>query len=378
VHNSHIRFMPALAVLLALSCACKTERPLAEGVELDKIKLPPGFEVSLYSNRVPGARAMALGDKGTLFVGTRREGRVYAVLGHDRNEEGDRVLVVAQGLFLPNGVAFRDGSLYVAEAFRVLRYDNIETRLDHPPPPVVINDSFPHESPGEEGHLWKFIRFGPDGKLYVSVGAPCDTCEPNDERSATIMRMNADGSGLEVFARGIRSSVGFDWDPTTSELWFTENGPDKFGQNIPPDELNRAPYKGLDFGFPSCFGSIPDPIFAGNRTCREFASQEVELGPHVAPLGLAFYTGKMFPEEYRNQIFVAEHGSANRTIPIGYRLTLVRVENDRPIEQKVFAEGWLQGDRAWGRPVDVLVRNDGALLVSDDKAGAIYRISYQK
>jgi glucose/arabinose dehydrogenase len=378
VPNSHLRFMLALAVVLVLPCACRTKRPHPEGVQLEKIKLPPGFKISLYSNNVPGARSMAIGDKGTLFVGTRWEGRVYAVLGHDKNTKADQVLVIAQGLFMPNGVAFRDGSLYVAEAFRVLRYDNIETRLENPPAPVVINDSFPHELSHEESHPWKFIRFGPDGKLYVSVGAPCDTCEPKDDRSATIMRMSADGSGLEVFARGIRFSVGFDWDPMTSELWFTANGPDKFGQNIPADELNRAPYKGLDFGFPFCFGSIPDPFFGRKHSCPEFASQEVELGPHVAPLGVAFYTGKMFPEKYRNQIFIAEHGSSNRTIPIGYRVTLVRIENGHPTDQEVFAEGWLQGDRAWGRPVDILVTSDGALLVSDDKAGAIYRISYQK
>ncbi|MBM2839395.1 MAG: sorbosone dehydrogenase [Deltaproteobacteria bacterium] len=274
---------------------------------------------------------------------------------------------------MPNGVAFRDGSLYVAEVSRVLRYDNIESRLKNPPQPVVVNDSFPKET----HHGWKFIRFGPDGMLYVPVGAPCNVCEKEDKRYGSIMRMKPDGSGLEIFAKGIRNTVGFDWDPLTKELWFTDNGRDMLGYDIPPDELNHAPRTGMYFGFPYFHGKeIHDPDYSEGRNPEEFTPPAMELGPHVASLGMRFYTGDMFPKEYRNHIFIAEHGSWNRSTPIGYRVTLVRLEDGKAAKYEVFAEGWLQRGKAWGRPVDVQVMPDGALLVSDDMAGAIYRISY--
>lgn len=342
---------------------------------MDKIKLPPGFRISVYASSVPNAREMTLSPSGTLFVGTRAAGNVYAVLDHDHDNKADRVITIVRGLHMPNGVAFRDGALYVAEVSRVVRYDDIDARLDNPPVAVVINDGFPTD----ELHGWKFISFGPDGMLYVPVGAPCNVCERDDERYATIMRMKPDGSGLEVFARGIRNTVGFGWDPGTKELWFTDNGRDWLGDDLPPDELNHAPLKGLHFGFPYHHGkNIPDPEFGRKRRLEEFVPPAMELGPHVASLGMRFYTGAMFPEEYRNHIFIAEHGSWNRTTPIGYRITLVRLENNQAVKYEVFADGWLQGNRAWGRPVDVLVMPDGALLVSDDQAGAIYRISYQQ
>jgi glucose/arabinose dehydrogenase len=262
----------------------------------------------------------------------------------------------------------------VAEVNRVLRYDDIESRLSNPPAPVVVNDSFPTD----EHHGWKFIGFGPDGMVYVPVGAPCNVCELSDERYASVMRMKFDGTGLEVFASGVRNTVGFDWHPETKELWFTDNGRDWLGDDVPPDELNRAPEKGLHFGYPYCHGaSISDPEFGQKLGCDKFVPPLAELGSHVASLGMRFYTGSMFPQEYRNQIFIAEHGSWNRSIPIGYRITLVRLDGNRAVKYEVFAEGWLQGRSAWGRPVDVLVMPDGALLVSDDKAGVIYRISYE-
>jgi glucose/arabinose dehydrogenase len=256
----------------------------------------------------------------------------------------------------------------------VLRFDEIEARLDNPPQPVIVNDQLPADG----WHGWKFIRFGPDGKLYVPVGAPCNVCEREDERYASLLRMNADGSGLEVFAKGIRNTVGFDWHPDSHELWFTDNGRDNLGNDIPPDELNRAPKQGLHFGFPYCHsGRIPDPDFGEQRPCSQFTPPAQELGPHVAAIGMRFYTGKMFPEAYRNQIFIAEHGSWNRTDPIGYRVMLVRLEDNKATSYEVFAEGWLQGSVAWGRPSDVLVMPDGALLVADDRAHTIYRISYE-
>ncbi|HXV41677.1 MAG TPA: sorbosone dehydrogenase family protein [Anaerolineae bacterium] len=339
-----------------------------------EITLPPSFEISLYASDVPNARSLALSPNGTLFVGTRTAGNLYAVLDHNQDYQADEVITLQRGMNSPNGVALRDGALYVAEINRILRYDNIEANLNNLPQPVVINDSFP----SERAHGWKFIRFGPDGKLYVPVGMPCNVCEPNGEWYGTITRMNPDGTGLEIFARGVRNSVGFDWDPATGELWFTDNGRDEMGDDLPPDELNHAPQPGLDFGFPYCHGGeIPDPEFGQQHPCEEFTPPAHPLGPHVAALGMRFYTGAMFPEEYRNQIFIAEHGSWNRSEPIGYRIMLVRVENNRAVSYEVFAEGWLRGSQAWGRPVDLLVMPDGSMLVSDDEAGAIYRITYK-
>lgn len=345
----------------------------ARDFPLEKITLPKGFAIRVYARDVKGARSMTLSPKGTLFVGTRGAGNVYAILDRDRDNSADDVITVARGLNMPNGVAFRDGALYVAEVNRVLRYDNIEARLTDPPTPVVVNDSFPRD----RHHGWKFIRFGPDGKLYVPVGAPCNICKPQDERYASITRMSPDGSRLEVFAHGVRNTVGFDWHPETKTLWFTDNGRDWLGDDLPPDELNHAPGKGLHFGFPYCHGnSVSDPEFGAQRRCEEFTPPAMELGPHVASLGMRFYTDAMFPDSYRNQIFIAEHGSWNRSTPIGYRVTLARLTQYRAVSYEVFAKGWLQGRTAWGRPVDVLVMPDGALLVSDDHADAIYRVSY--
>jgi glucose/arabinose dehydrogenase len=285
-----------------------------------------------------------------------------------------RPRVIARRLNSPNGVAFRDGALYVAEISRILRFDDIEARLGNPPAPAVVSDRFP----GDGAHGWKFIAFGPDGWLYVPVGAPCNICEPPTPLHQTITRLRPDGSGLEVFARGVRNSVGFDWHPGTKTLWFTDNGRDWMGDDQPPDELNHAPRSGMNFGFPYCHGrDLPDPEHGRKHACSEFTPPARELGAHVAALGMRFYTGGMFPPEYRQQIFVAEHGSWNRSTPIGYRVSLIRLDGDRVVKYEVFAEGWLRNGRPWGRPVDVLVMPDGALLVSDDHAGAIYRISHR-
>lgn len=358
-------------LLLVASCGqAEAERNLP----LHTIKLPPGFRIGLYAQDVPGARSMARGEEGTLFVGTRREGRVYALRDTDGDQRADRVLTIADGLRMPNGVAVRDGALYVAEVSRVLRFDDIEDRLANPPEPVVVNDGFPDD----RHHGWKFIRFAPDGMLYVPVGAPCNVCESDDERYASIMRMHPDGRGLEVYAHGVRNTVGFDWHPDTGVLWFTDNGRDWMGDNRPPDELNVAPRPGMHFGFPHVHGAdIVDPLFGQGRSPDEFTPPVQALGPHVAALGMRFYTGVTFPERYHGQVFIAEHGSWNRTVPIGYRVTLVPLEDGEVAGYEVFAEGWLQDGEAWGRPVDVEVMPDGALLVSDDHAGAIYRISYQ-
>ena len=346
----------------------------ARELPIDQIKLPPGFHIEVFAPDLPGARSMAQAPGGVLFVGTRDQGNgdVYALTpaGAGRPPKVHRI---AHNLNMPNGVAFREGSLYVAEVSRILRFDHILERLDHPPKPVLIKGDFP----GDASHGWKFIRFGPDGKLYVPVGAPCNVCERGDPY-ASITRMNPDGTGFEIFARGVRNTVGFDWDPESKELWFTDNGRDWLGDDSPPDELNHAPKPGMNFGFPYCHGGdIPDPQFGSKHPCSEFVGPVQKLGPHVASLGMRFYNGSMFPKDYQHQIFIAEHGSWNRSRKIGYRITRVRLDDNRAVEYKPFAEGWLQGQTPWGRPVDVEVLPDGSMLVSDDFAGAIYRIYYQ-
>ncbi len=340
---------------------------------LDKIKLPKGFHIDYFAKDLPGARSLARGKNGTLFVGTRAKGKVYAVVDSNQDQRADKVYTIARGLNLPNGVALRAGALYVAEVNRILRYDNIEQRLANPPKPKVVLDSLPKKA----HHGWKFIAFGPDGLLYVPVGAPCNVCERKDKRFASILRMQHNGSGLQIFAHGVRNSVGFAWHPRTKELWFTDNGRDWLGDDLPPDELNHAPKQGMHFGFPYCHGGdFADPKFGKKRACKEFTPPAQKLGPHVASLGMRFYTGKMFPERFREQIFIAEHGSWNRSRPIGYRVTMVTLKQNRALNYSVFASGWLQPDGVWGRPVDLLVMPDGALLVSDDYAGVVYRISY--
>ena len=340
---------------------------------LDRIKLPPGFEISVFADGVPGARSMALGDKGTLFVGSMR-GAVYAV--HNDGTKATKVGTIASGLDTPNGVAVKDGALYVAEVSRITRYDGIEAHLDAPPKPAVVYDKYP----GDKAHGWKFIRFGPDGWLYVPVGAPCNICEPGDPY-ASITRLKPDGSAMEVFARGIRNSVGFDWDPRTKELWFTDNGRDLLGDDVPSDELDHAPKAGMNFGYPYCHqGDVADPELGRKHACSEFTPPAAKLGAHVASLGMRFYTGSMFPAEYRGRVFIAEHGSWNRSKKSGYRVVQARIEGGKVVDTSVFAEGFLDvpRDKALGRPVDVLVMPDGALLVSDDMNGAIYRISYRR
>ena len=367
--NGEIAFDDFL--LFVDSFAAPPQPPPPSDPRLTRIELPEGFHIRIYAEGVTGARSMSLSPDGTLFVGTRPSGRVYALRDEDGDHKAERVITLARGLNNPNGVAFKNGDLYVAEINRILRYRNIETQLDNPPQPEIVNDAFPTD----RSHGWKFIRFGPDDLLYVPVGAPCNICNRGDPYAA-IGRLDANGT-FSIIARGIRNTVGFDWHPETGELWFTDNGRDRMGDDVPPDELNRITANGQHFGYPYCHGTnIADPAFGNQRRCDEFVAPVQELGPHVAALGMRFYTGDMFPEEYRNQIFIAEHGSWNRSSKIGYRVTLVRLNGNRAVSYEPFAKGWLQGESNWGRPVDVLVMPDGSLLVSDDQAGLIYRISY--
>ena len=362
--------VPALFLTIAFGAGAALAAP-----PIEHIKLPPGFKIELYADNVKNARSLALGDKGTVFVGTRTDS-VYALV--DSNRDGKiEVLTLAEGLNAPNGVAFRDGSLYVAEISRILRFDNIEARLEKPPKPVVVFDKLPRES----HHGWKFIAFGPDGWLYVPVGAPCNICEANPDIYAAIHRIKPDGSQFEVFARGIRNTVGFDWDPRTRQMWFNEHGRDMMGDDLPSCELNHAPRAGMHFGFPYCHqGDTPDPEYGAKHNCSEFTPPALKQGGHVAPDGLRFYSGKMFPPEYANRIFIAQHGSWNRSRKNGYRVMMVTLGKDGNSVEKFeeFATGWMENERAWGRPVDLLVMPDGSLLVSDDTANAVYRISYPK
>jgi glucose/arabinose dehydrogenase len=339
--------------------------------ELDELTLPSGFRIAVYAADVPNARQMALGPPGVVFVGSNAAGKVYAVV--DRDGGNRTVHVVASGLNMPSGIAFRDGALYVASVNRILRYRDVARDPAHPPKPEVVTDAYP----SDPHHGWKFIAFGPDGRLYVPVGAPCNICTPPGPLHATITRLDLAGGRPEVVARGVRNSVGFDFDPANGDLWFTDNGRDWLGDDQPPDELNHLTKVGEHFGFPFCHGNgLRDPEHNAGHACGEFTPPARELGPHVAAIGMRFYTGRMFPEKYRGGVFIAEHGSWNRSTPIGYRVTFVKIENGRATSYEPFAAGWLKGGAASGRPADVLVMPDGALLVSDDKAGRIYRITY--
>ena len=361
-------------------CLTLNVSALAAPIAAERLQVPKGFQIELLTDAVPNARGMTLGrfaqGKGVVYVGSMREGAVYAVELEDGRAL--KVHTVAAGLALPTGVAYRGGQLYVSAVSRILRFDGIDDRLANPPAPKVVTDRLPSES----HHGAKFIGFGPDGLLYVAVGAPCNVCVP-DAAHGNIQRMKADGSAAEIVARGVRNSVGFDWSPVDRALWFSDNGRDMLGDDLPSDELNRVQTPGQHFGFPYCHqGDLPDPELGVKRACSEFVAPAAKLGAHVASLGLRFYTGAQFPPEYRNNIFVAKHGSWNRTRKSGYEVARVVLdEQGRVLAQEPFIQGWLQLDlvgreTVLGRPADVLVLPDGSLLVSDDLGGAIYRVRY--
>jgi glucose/arabinose dehydrogenase len=352
-----------------------TGRPASE-LPLEKLKVPAGFKVEVWVDGVPEARSLALGDKGTVFVSNRLAKNVYAVIDHGGKRE---VKVLLKGLNAPNGIAFGNGTLYVAERNRITRYDGIEDRLDNPPEAKVVVDGLDPQT--QPGHFWKFLALGPDGKLYYNVGSPQNITMPAYFQ-ATISRVDPKTGIVETYAQGVRNSVGFDWDPRTKELWFTDNGRDWMDDDTPADKLNVAKHKGENFGFPYCHqGDIVDPEYGKSRSCAEFTPPVLKLGAHVAPLGMRFYTGKMFPAEYRNNIFIARHGSWNRTLKQGYDVYRVALDDEgKVVKAEPFITGFLVDAKAdppmWGRPVDVLVMKDGALLVSDDYNGILYRVSY--
>lgn len=347
----------------------------SDGLPLSSIKMPKGFSISVFAE-VENARSMTISPGGTLFVSTKDEDKIYAVKDADGDGKADKKWIIASKLNMPNGVAFKDGDLYVAEISRIHKFTDIESKLDAPGKSQIIYDKYPTDA----HHGWKYIAFGPDGKLYVPVGAPCNICEPKDPY-ASITRMNADGTGMEVFVRGVRNSVGFTWHPVSKNMWFTDNGRDMLGDDVPPCELNTVTQMGQHFGYPYCHGGfVKDTEYGDKKPCSDFVKPAQNLGAHVAPLGLKFYTGAMFPPEYQNQIILAEHGSWNRSKKSGYKLSLVKVDaNGKAISYTTFASGWMDDatQKVWGRPVDVLVLKDGSMLVSDDQAGVVYRITYK-
>ena len=337
-----------------------------------KLKLPPGFNVEVYAAGMANARSMALGDKGTVFVGSRQVDKVYAIV----NKDGKRtVKILASGLYRPNGVAFHNGTLYIAELSKISKIDNVEDNLDNPPKPTVIYDNLPKD----EAHGWKFIAVGPDNKLYVPVGQPGNNVL-HDDAHGQIRRMNLDGTGAEVVALGVRNTVGFDWHPETKQMYFTDNGRDWMSEDVPEDELNRVTKVGEDFGAPYCYqGNISDPEFGWGHSCSEFTPPVGLMGPHSASLGLRFYTGNMFPKSYKNVMFVARHGSWNRSKKVGGDIVAVRLNKDGTVKSvEPLITGFLEDNKYVGRPVDVMQMKDGSLLVSDDWNGAVYRITYGK
>ena len=337
---------------------------------IPQLKLSKGFRVEVYASGIANARSLRLGDKGTVFVSNRQLDKVYAIV--DRNGKRE-AKVIASGMDRPNGVAFHNGTLYIAEGTKISKLEKIEDNLDSPPQPVVIYDDLPNH----QSHGWRYISIGPDNKLYINVGAPCNICIPPEE-NAQIRRINLDGSGAEVFARGVRNSVGFDWHPVTKEFYFTDNGRDWLSEDLPEDELNRVTRAGQHFGFPYCHqGNFTDREVGWGRSCDEFVKPVALLGPHTAALGMRFYTGRMFPAAYRHAIFIARHGAWNRTTKTGGDVVVAKLNKDGTVKSiEPFLTGFLQNNEYIGRPVDVHVMKDGSLLVSDDFAGAVYRVTY--
>ncbi|MFP6582339.1 MAG: PQQ-dependent sugar dehydrogenase [Candidatus Hydrogenedentota bacterium] len=377
-----------LATLVAVSAHAQ-DIDVAE--QLKNINLPDGFKIEVYIDDIANPRQMALGDNGTVFVGTRGAGSVYAVVDKDGDYKADAAYTLLSKreklpdgtrANMPNGVAFKDGSLYISAANNLLRFDDIESKLEKPGDPVIVASDIPIG----KTHFWKYIGFGPDGKLYIPSGAPYDIPEgapydlaADEEEHMIILRMDADAKNREVYARGIRNTLGFDWDPKTGDLWFTDHGSDHLGLDSPPDELNRISKPGQHFGFPYVHGQdILDPVHGKNQELSRFTPPTQDLVPHAGVMGMKFYDGDMFPAEYKNAIFITEKAGHRGEPEKSQRVTVVKHDGTKSTSYEAFATGWRVGEKAWGKPVDVLVLDDGSMLVSDDAANAIYRISYTK
>jgi glucose/arabinose dehydrogenase len=368
----HLLFFAGIALLFSSGVCYPPALP--SKTDLSKLKLPEGFKIEVYAEEITNARSLTKASDKLVFVSTRQKGWLHALVDNNGDYRADEHIVLHKDLDTPNGVVFHKGDLYVAELSRIIVFRNIEKNLKENPPFEVVLDGLPTE----RHHGWKYMALGPDEKLYFTVGAPCNVCERKEEVFASICRVNLDGTGMEVYAHGARNSVGFDWHPQTKELWFTDNGRDMMGDDMPGDELNHAPKPGMHFGFPYCHqGNTLDPEHGAGKNCNDYTPPAQILGAHVASLGMSFYTGKMFPASYKDNVFIAEHGSWNRSKPSGYRITNVKLKDGKAVEYSTFIEGWLDGSAAWGRPVDVMQMGDGSLLISDDHADIIYRVSYK-
>ena len=378
--------MNIILIIFSLLSVLDKSYPMASEFDelLKKINLPDGFKIDVYASDVENARSMTISPSGTVFVGNRKADNVFALIDSDKDGKVDKKYLITDKLTnMPNGVVFHNGNLYVAEVNKIWLFEDVEKNLQkidavgyYPEEPILISDKFP----SDKHHGWKYISIGPDNKLYVPVGAPCNICESKDEIYSTITRMDLDGKNQEIYARGVRNTVGFTWHPETGEMWFTDNGRDMLGDNYPPCELNRVQVPNKHYGYPYCHGGdISDPEFGSKYPCDNFVKPVQNLGPHVAPLGVKFYDGNMFPDEYKGDIFIAEHGSWNRTKKIGYRISRVKIENNKSLGYEPFIYGWLEKDKndAWGRPVDIVFLEDGSMLISDDYANVIYRVTYE-
>ena len=366
-------FWAAVAFLAAFLAAFLTEQAQAAGPDISSLSLPPGFKIEVVSDDVPNARQMALSDTGVLYVGSRRAGNLYAVTGAFSTDTSEvKVQTIASDLVMPSGLVWHKGSLYVGALNRVLRYDDIDNKLASPPEPVVIANNLPDK----KHHGWKYLNMGPDDALYVPVGAPCNICKSKDPRFASILRMDPATGETSIYAEGIRNTVGMAWHPERGELYFTDNGRDMLGDDVPQEEVNRVTSPGRHYGYPYIHaGTISDPEFGKDHKPSEFEPPLLKIQAHSAALGIDFYTGKSFPQRYQNALFIAEHGSWNRTKKVGYRVS-VMFETDEGPQYAPFITGWLDGQASWGRPNDVLATPDGNLLISDDQTGTIYRVSY--
>ncbi|TRY31420.1 PQQ-dependent sugar dehydrogenase [Aliiglaciecola sp. M165] len=368
--------------LLTLGLAALTFTSSSLGLALDKLSLPDGFSISVYAENVKNARQMAIGKTGIVYVGSRGEGKVHAVVDENKDGIAEKVVLIAEGLTMPSGLTYKDGDLYVSEVSQILKYENIDSTYTKSPQGKVVVDGLP----SEKHHGWKNIDFGPDGWLYVPVGAPCNICETvndgkfDDPMFSSILKVDLSSGEKQWVAKGVRNSVGFDWHPQTKELWFSDNGRDWMGDDIPPCEINRVSKEGQHFGYPYFHGgTIADPEFGEGKKASDYVHPELNLGAHVAPLGIHFYQGSQFPAEYKKTLFVAEHGSWNRSSKVGYRVMMAMVENNKITDYRPFIDGFLNSDdTAWGRPVAMLTLPDGSLLVSDDFADAIYKVTYSK
>ena len=354
----------------------KIEVPLDSlSQKLSSLKLPEGFKIEIFAKDVDNARSLCLSPNGTLYVGNRDKDKVYALRDEDGDNIAEKKYTIYSGGKSPNGVAFKDGDLYIAEISRILKFEDIETKLSNPGQPIVVYDKYPKE----EHHGWKYIAFGPDGKLYVPVGAPCNICESKEPIFNSITRINTDGSGMEIVQRGIRNTVGFTWHSDTKELWFTDNGRDMLGDNTPNCELNHAAKDNMHFGYPYCHeGEVLDPEFGKGKDCKDYTVPVAKMGPHTAPLGIEYYRNSAFPEEFNDAFYIAKHGSWNRAEKIGYDIDIVKVDKEgKLLSKQTFISGWLSDDKkdVWGRPVDFEIWKDGSLLISDDFANCIYRVS---